>query len=99
MQMTFEVLQPDSHLLELRWPIAFGKVRTEPYQVLATLLEGVGGVNRVEVLRYSAHLELAPVVEDVDLVIDELYEVLTESTELEEVLRHCGVTDYGVTVA
>jgi len=98
MTILFELAVHDYDLIELRWPIAFGKLRSEPYEVLAAALEPVVGVNRVEVLRYSAHIEVADHVENLATVLDHIREHLLADDQLRAVLQECGVTDYGVTV-
>lgn len=98
MQLTFELAIIDYDMIELSWPLALGKLRSEPYQALADSLESIPGINRVEVLRYSAHLLVAPHVSSLGDLITEIQEQLAEDENLRAVLRGCGVTDYGVTV-
>lgn len=98
MTITFELGVLDYDLIELRWPLAFGKLRSAPYETLADALEPVKGVNRVEVLRYSAHIEVAEHVENLGVVLQGIQEALLEDEQFAHVLKACGVTDYGVTV-
>lgn len=98
MTFTFEIAVQDYDLIELRWPVPFGKLTSEPYEVLALALEPVRGINKVEVLRYSAHIQIAEHVENLASVIESIKEHLLEDEQLVAVLRDCGVTDYGVTI-
>lgn len=98
MQITFELAVADYDLIELRWPIAFGKVTAEPYRAIAEALEPVKGVNRVEVLKYTAHIEIAEHVENLGTVLEDIRDHLLDDANLASVLADAGVTDYGVTV-
>jgi hypothetical protein len=99
MKILFELAIVDYDMIELRWPIAFGKARSEPYEVLATALEPVKGINRLEVLRYNAYIEVAAHVENLGSVLESVRQHLLDDEQLAQVLGSCGVTDYGVTVA
>lgn len=99
MTLQFELAVYDYDLAILRWPVALGRVGSAPYQALACALEPVVGVNRVEVLRYSAYIELAEHVESLAVVLDSIRDHLEQDEELAAALRGCGVTDYGVFVA
>ena len=96
--MTFEIAVLDYDLIEIRWPRAFGKLLSEPYQALAEALEPIKGVNRVEVLRYSAHVEVAAHVENLAAVLLDIQAHLLEDEQLAAALETCGVTDYGVRI-
>lgn len=98
MQITFEIAVLDYDLIELRWPVALGKTGSAAYQALADSLEPITGVNRVEVLRYSAHIEIAEHVENLASVMTEIQETLLDDEHLAVELSSVGVTNYGVTV-
>lgn len=98
MTLTFELAVLDYDLVELRWPISFGKLQSEPYHALADALEPVPGVNRVEVLRYSAHIEVAPHVESLAVVLQAIQAHLLDDGGLAAELEKVGVTNYGVTI-
>lgn len=96
MRFDFEIAVQDPRTVLVCWPVPFGKLRSEPYQVLADSLEQVPGVDKVEVLRYSAHLAVAPHVESLDEVLVEIKEQLEADSFLQMVLSELGLTDYGV---
>jgi len=97
MSFIFELSILDYDVVELRWPIALGRVGSAPYQALADALEPVAGVNRVEVLRYSAHIEVAPHVESLGTVLLDIQAHLLDDATLAKELAAVGVTNYGVT--
>lgn len=99
MQITFELAVVDYDLIELRWPVAFGKTGSSAYLALADALEPIKGVNRVEVLRYSAHIEIAEHVENLGTVLSDIQQHLLDDKNLEWELVLAGVTDYGVTIS
>ena len=99
MHLTFEISIINYDLLELRWPKAFGVVRSRPYLTLANCLLTVDGVDKVEVLRYTAQLTVAAHVESLGVVVQYVQAALLEDAELADVLAtDCGVTDYSVSV-
>lgn len=98
MTLTFELAVADYDIIELRWDLALGKVGSAPYQALADALEPVPGVNRVEVLRYSAHITVAPHVTNLATLLHDIQEYVLDDQHLAAELRQCGVTDYGVTI-
>jgi hypothetical protein len=99
MQTTFELSVVDYDLLELRWSAPFGRPGSAVYQDIADGLSAIPGVNRVEVLRYSAHIEIAPHVERLSDVLAEIEQWVAEDEQLRESLSvNSGVTDYGVTL-
>lgn len=98
MQLVFELAILDYDVVELRWPIAFGKIWSAPYQALAEALEPVPGVNRVEVLRYSAHIDIAPHVDNLGDVLQDIQAHLLDDANLARELAAVGVTNYGVTI-
>jgi hypothetical protein len=93
----FEIEILDYNLVVVRWPVAFGRLLSEPYQALALTLEGLAGVNRVEVLRYSAYVYVAEHVEHLLGVAESIEVALLEDGVLLGCLREHGVTNYGVT--
>lgn len=97
MHIDFELAIVDFDVIEIRWPIALGRHGSEPYQALADALEPINGVNRVEVLRYSAHIEVAEHVENLGVVLEDIEAHLLDDSSLKAVLEGVGVTDYGVT--
>jgi pyruvate-formate lyase-activating enzyme len=98
MQITFELAVVDYDIIELRWPVSFGRVTAEPYHAIAEALEPVKGVDRVEVLRYTAHIEIAEHVENLGTVLEDIRDHLLDDKNLAHVLAEAGVTNYGVTV-
>jgi hypothetical protein len=99
MQINFELAVTDYDLIELRWSEPLGRPGSAVYQEIADGLSAVDGVNRVEVLRYSAHIEIAPHVERLSDVLEALEEWVLEDEQLRAALQDfAGVTDYGVTV-
>ena len=99
MQISFELAILDYDLIELRWPVAFGKSGSAAYQALADALEPIKGVNRVEVLRYSAHVEIAEHVENLATVLVDIQDSLLDDAILAQELAGVGVTNYGVTIS
>lgn len=99
MQIIFELAVVDYDLIELRWPIAFGKTGSSVYLALADALEPVKGVNRVEVLRYSAHIEIAEHVENLGVILSDIMQHLLDDKNFEWELVEFGVADYGVTIS
>lgn len=99
MELTFEIAIINYDLIELRWPKALGPARSEPYQVLGRLLSAVDGIDKVEVLRYTAQLTIAEHVESLGVVVQYVQAALLEDDELAAVLQtQCGVEHYGVAV-
>lgn len=99
MHLTFEISIVNYDLLELRWPKAFGAVRSRPYQALADCLLSVDGVDKVEVMRYTAQLTIADHVESLGVVVQFVQAALLEDAELAFVLSsESGVDNYSVVV-
>lgn len=99
MNVIFEVSVVHYDLLEIRWPKAFGASGAEPYHALADALSVVDGVDRVEVLRYTAQLLVAEHAESLGAVVQYVQAALLENAELANVLRtQCGVENYSVVV-
>lgn len=99
MQVIFEVSVVHYDLLEIRWPKPFGAAGSAPYHALADVLVAVDGVDRVEVLRYTAQLLVAEHVESLGAVVQYVQTALLENAALANVLRtQCGVENYSVVV-
>lgn len=98
MYIDFELAIQNYDVIELRWPVPFGHMNSSAYQALADALEPVSGVNRVEVLRYSAHVEIAAHVQNLVSVLEDIREYVLEDPQLKAELAAVGVTNYGVTV-
>jgi len=96
--MHFELVVLEYDLVELRWDKHLGKLGSATYHALADCLEAVPGVNRVEVLRYSAHITIATHVETLSSILEALQEHLLEDEQLSAVLNRFGVTNYSVTI-
>jgi hypothetical protein len=98
MKLSFELTVHDYNVIVLTWNHPLGKLLSEPYHAVAESLYQVDGVDRVEVLRYSAHVYVAAHVQQLMQVLEDIRDQLYEDEHLRLVLNECGVVDYGITM-
>ncbi len=85
MQFELEVVGID--VIEVRWTKSFGRLTSPVYGAILDCLECVEGVDKIELLRYSALVKIATHLLSPELAVTILGNAILEDEALEIALR------------
>lgn len=85
--MEFELEAVGIDVIEIRWAKSFGKLNSPVYNAILDCLECVEGVDKIELLRYSAQVKIATHRISPELAVTTLGHALLEDEALLLALR------------
>lgn len=85
--MEFELEAVGIDVIEVRWTKSFGRLTSPVYGAILDCLECVEGVDKIELLRYSALVKIATHLISPELAVTTLGHALLEDEALEIALR------------
>lgn len=91
--MEFELSAVGVDVIEVRWAKAFGRLSSPVYSAILDCLESVEGVDKIELLRYSALIKIATHLISPELAVTTLGHALLEDEALGIALREDGQVD------
>lgn len=85
--MEFELEAVGRDVIAIRWSKAFGPLSSPVYESILDCLHGVEGVDKIELLRYSALVKIATHMISPDLAVTVLGHALLEDDAVGQALR------------